>query len=145
MDFYHYREVVYTYCQHTFQFKQLVKVHVALYDPFKESIEQSPKFLWKNVFSCNSNGIITKNCAFYSNTLLPVDWTSVPWEWTPVPIFLLGLLWPMRILHLSKAKPEKGGLRSLTFSCNQCWGKLILKLMHDNIALLPKKGTNCVT
>ncbi len=32
---YHYRVVVYTHCQHTFQFKQLVKVHVALYDPFK--------------------------------------------------------------------------------------------------------------
>ncbi len=34
--FYHYRVVVYTHCQHTFQFKQLVKVHVALYDPFKD-------------------------------------------------------------------------------------------------------------
>ncbi len=35
MDFYHYMVVVYTHCQHTFQFKQLVKVHVALYDIFK--------------------------------------------------------------------------------------------------------------
>ncbi len=26
---------MYTHCQHTFQFKQLIKVHVALYDPFK--------------------------------------------------------------------------------------------------------------
>ncbi len=33
VDFYHYRVVVYTHCQHTFKFKQLVKV--ALYDPFK--------------------------------------------------------------------------------------------------------------
>ncbi len=33
VDFYHYR-IVYTHCQQTFQFKQLVKVHVALYDPF---------------------------------------------------------------------------------------------------------------
>ncbi len=34
VDFYHYRVVVYTHCQHTFQFKQRVKVHVASYDPF---------------------------------------------------------------------------------------------------------------
>ncbi len=27
VDFYHYRVVVYTHCQHTFQFKQHVKVH----------------------------------------------------------------------------------------------------------------------
>ncbi len=33
VDFYHYRVVVYTHCQHTFQFKQLD--HVALYDSFK--------------------------------------------------------------------------------------------------------------
>ncbi len=30
----HYRMVVYTHCQPTFQFKQLVKVHVASDDPF---------------------------------------------------------------------------------------------------------------
>ncbi len=35
MDLYYYRVVVYTHCQHTFQFKQLVKVHVASDDPFK--------------------------------------------------------------------------------------------------------------
>ncbi len=35
VDFYHYRVVVYTHCQHTFQFKQHVKVHVAVYDPYK--------------------------------------------------------------------------------------------------------------
>ncbi len=34
VDFYHYRVVVYTH----FQFKQLVKVHVALYDPYKLKI-----------------------------------------------------------------------------------------------------------
>ncbi len=33
MDFYHYKVVVYTHCQNKFPFKQLVKVHVALYDP----------------------------------------------------------------------------------------------------------------
>ncbi len=27
----------------------------------------------------------------------------------------------------------------------QCWGKLLLKVMHYNIALLPKKVTNYVT
>ncbi len=27
----------------------------------------------------------------------------------------------------------------------QCWGKLLLKVMHYNIALLPKKVTNFVT
>ncbi len=28
---------------------------------------------------------------------------------------------------------------------SQCWGKLLLKVMHYNIALLPKKVTNYVT
>ncbi len=28
---------------------------------------------------------------------------------------------------------------------NQCWGKLLLKVMHYNIALLSKKVTNYVT
>ena len=37
MDFYHYMMVVYRHCQHTFQYNQLVKVHVPLYDPFKTS------------------------------------------------------------------------------------------------------------
>ncbi len=27
----------------------------------------------------------------------------------------------------------------------QCWGKLLLKVMHYNIVLLPKKVTNYVT
>ncbi len=27
----------------------------------------------------------------------------------------------------------------------KCWGKLLLKVMHYNIALLPKKVTNYVT
>ncbi len=27
----------------------------------------------------------------------------------------------------------------------QCWGKLLLKVMHYNITFLPKKVTNCVT
>ncbi len=35
MDFYHYRMVVYMHCQHTSQYNQLVKVDIALYDPFK--------------------------------------------------------------------------------------------------------------
>ncbi len=39
VDFYHYRVVVYTHCQHTFQFKQLVKVHVALHDPFNINLQ----------------------------------------------------------------------------------------------------------
>ncbi len=32
-------------------------------------------------------------------------------------------------------------MRSLVFN-NQCWGNLLLKVMHYNIALLPKKVTN---
>ncbi len=28
---------------------------------------------------------------------------------------------------------------------SQCWGKLLLKVMHYNIALLPKKVTNYVS
>ncbi len=43
VDLYHYRVVVYTHCQHTFQSKQLVKVHVASGDPFKESVKWSYK------------------------------------------------------------------------------------------------------
>ncbi len=38
VDFYHYRVVVYTHWQHTFQFKQLVKVHVASNDPFNNAL-----------------------------------------------------------------------------------------------------------
>jgi len=34
MDFYHYMMVVYRHCQRTFQYNQLEKVHVPLYDPF---------------------------------------------------------------------------------------------------------------
>ncbi len=47
VDFYHYIVVVYTHCQHTFMFKQLVKVHVALYDPFnigKKQQQITPKW-----------------------------------------------------------------------------------------------------
>ncbi len=36
VDFYHYMVGVYTHCQHTFQFKQIVNVHVAFIDPFKK-------------------------------------------------------------------------------------------------------------
>ncbi len=32
-----------------------------------------------------------------------------------------------------------------THTHRQCWGKLLLKIMHYNIALLPKKVTNYVT
>jgi len=35
--FYHYMMVVYSKCQHTFQYNQLEKVHVPLYDPFKKT------------------------------------------------------------------------------------------------------------
>ncbi len=35
VDFYYYRVVVFTHCQHTFQFKQHVKVNFACDDPFK--------------------------------------------------------------------------------------------------------------
>ncbi len=31
------------------------------------------------------------------------------------------------------------------FTSGQCWGKLLLKVMHYNIALLPKKLTNYVS
>ncbi len=38
VDFYHYRVVVCTHCQDTFQFKQHVKVNFASDDPFKKDI-----------------------------------------------------------------------------------------------------------
>ncbi len=31
------------------------------------------------------------------------------------------------------------------YAYNQCWGKLLLKVMYCNIALLPKKVTHYVT
>ncbi len=37
VDFYHYRVVVYTHCQDTFQFKHHVKVHFESNVPFKKS------------------------------------------------------------------------------------------------------------
>ncbi len=42
VDSYHYRVLVYTHFQHTFQFILLVKVHVASDDPFKQS--------WKTMY-----------------------------------------------------------------------------------------------
>ncbi len=58
VDLYHYRVVVYTHYQHTFQFKLLVKVHVALYDPFKPlmfmffiaKLKPTLEFSFSNVF-----------------------------------------------------------------------------------------------
>jgi len=38
MDFYHYMMVVYRYCQNTFQYNQLEKVHDPLYDPFNATL-----------------------------------------------------------------------------------------------------------
>ncbi len=38
MDFYHYKVVVYTHCQHTLQFKLHVKVNFASNDPFNQII-----------------------------------------------------------------------------------------------------------
>ncbi len=35
--------------------------------------------------------------------------------------------------------------RRILFSNHQCWGTLLLKVMHYNVALLPKKVTNYVT
>ncbi len=37
------------------------------------------------------------------------------------------------------------GCRTTVLDNRQCWGKLLLKVMHYNIALLPKKITNYVT
>ncbi len=39
---------------------------------------------------------------------------------------------------LASSQVSGGGIK-------QCWGKLLLKVMHYNIALLPKKVTNYVT
>jgi len=36
-EFYRYMMVVYRHCQHTFQYNQLEKVHVPLYDPFNQA------------------------------------------------------------------------------------------------------------
>ncbi len=57
LDFYHYRVVVYTHCQHTFQFKQLVKVHVALHD------SMSGAKITVHTFSA-----LILYCAFFSKT-----------------------------------------------------------------------------
>ncbi len=52
------------------------------------------------------------------------------WEWT---------------IGCQRAPDFSRDFRVQTDACNQCWGKLLLKLMHYNIALLPKKVTNYVT
>ncbi len=38
VDFYHYRVVVYAHCQHTFMFKQHVKMHFASNGPFNSIV-----------------------------------------------------------------------------------------------------------
>ncbi len=48
MDFYHYKMVVYRHCQHTSQYNQLVKVDIALYDPFNVPATSVPT---EHVFS----------------------------------------------------------------------------------------------
>ncbi len=45
MDIYHYRVVVYTHFQHTFMFKQHVKMNFASDDPFNSLIQYSAIFM----------------------------------------------------------------------------------------------------
>ncbi len=42
-------------------------------------------------------------------------------------------------------RPAGGAHPVVCVGPNQCWGKLLLKVMHYNIALLPQKVTNYVT
>ncbi len=52
MDFYHYKVVVYTHCQHTLQFKLHVKVNFASNDPFNQII--SIKFAKRPILIYNN-------------------------------------------------------------------------------------------
>ncbi len=80
VDFYHYRVVVYTHCQHTFQLKQLVKVHVALYDPFKKPFNQ---LFWSmskiGKMKCPKQHTVHRNAT-------PINWMCgalLPdWKWS---------------------------------------------------------------
>ncbi len=88
MDFYHYRVVVYTHCQHTFQFQQPVIVHVALNDPFKLTrciqgeqtyILQRTTCIWQPSNNNISHKACTKSILNYSSyvyivhAILPVS------------------------------------------------------------------------
>ncbi len=63
--FYHYRVVVYTHCQHTFMFKQLVKVKFASDDCFKRSL---------TLFSCIFYCLLSHVCSglYHHHVSLPV-------------------------------------------------------------------------
>ncbi len=49
------------------------------------------------------------------------------------------------VLKYRKQDKADSGRFYIFVTSDQCWGKLLLKVMHYNIALLPKKVTNYVT
>ncbi len=52
------------------------------------------------------------------------------------------------VVHLLPLIPALRGVAArfeTSHAYVQCWGKLLLKVMHYNIALLPKKVTNYIT
>ncbi len=48
-------------------------------------------------------------------------------------------------VHRRTLPPHNPEVSEMKIFYNQCWGKLLLKVMHYNIALLPKKVTNYIT
>ncbi len=53
---------------------------------------------------------------------------------------------PTRQLKRAQMKDDyQYGDRKIQKAVMQCWGKILLKVMHNNIELLPKKVTNYVT
>ncbi len=48
-------------------------------------------------------------------------------------------------INKKKGFAKQKSASTLKYVDCQCWGKLLLKVMHYNIALLPKKVTNYIT
>ncbi len=67
---------------------------------------------------------------------------NVPYSLENYPESIYKRLRHLHFINQCSLKHKK-----ITLPCNyiQCWGKLLLKVMHYNIALLPKKVTNYIT
>ncbi len=71
VDLYHYKVVVYTHCQHTFQFKQLVKVHVASDEPFNSLCDLALDLIIVFLFLCPESKI-SNMCTIRASTVIHV-------------------------------------------------------------------------
>ncbi len=93
--------VVYTHCQHTFQFKQLAKVHVASDDPFKQNVRRIIQ--WNRIIhhrSLNSYWGSSLSFLDFAQSLL---WACVVTEplhkWTLIFSLFTTEVWPCYVLR----------------------------------------------